>query len=336
MTFAHRELFWLLLLVPVTLVLASWFWQRRLRATRHWVAPGLWERLRFHYRPRRLAASIGLLTLAVAGTGFALTQPRWGESQELVERKGVDIVFVVDSSLSMSARDVKPSRLYVAKAIVRSLVRSLPGNRVAMVQAEGEGVVMSPLTVDSAVMDLLLDTTVAGSLPRPGTGLAHGLDLALGLFPPESEKHRVVVLLSDGEDHEGGVEERIERLRDAGVVVHALGVGTHRGGPMPVPGSRANELKRDREGNVIVTRLEEAPLRQLAERTGGLYVHVADAGENLADLVAAIGGMETRSFEGTVLATQEDRFQWPLSAAAVGLVLFLALAPIASPKGTRA
>lgn len=335
MTWGHRELFWLLLLVPLTLVAAAWFWRRRLAATRQWVAPGLWERLRFIYSPRRLAVSVTLLTLAVAGTGLALTQPRWGESQELVERKGVDIVFVVDSSLSMSAEDVTPSRLYVAKAIVRSLVRSLPGNRVAMVQAEGEGVVMSPLTVDSAVIDLLLDATVAGSLPRPGTGLAHGLDLALGLFPEESEKHRVLILLSDGEDHEGGIDERLAKLEEAGAVVHSLGVGTHRGGPMRLQDSGANELKRDQAGNVIITKLEEETLRRLAERTGGIYFNVTDAGADLSPLVRAIGSMETRSFEGSVLSTQEDRFQWPLGAAVVGLTAFLAMAPIGSRKGAR-
>jgi Ca-activated chloride channel family protein len=333
MTWGHRELLWLLLLTPLTVAAAAWFWRRRLQATRQWVAPGLWERLRFVYRPRRLAASVGLLGLAVAGTGLGLTQPRWGESLELVERKGVDIVFIVDSSLSMSAEDIKPSRLYVAKTMVRSLVRALPGNRVAMVQAEGEGVVMSPLTVDSAVIDLLLDTTLAGTLPRPGTGLAHGLDLALGLFPQESEKHRVVVLLSDGEDHEGGLEERVRRLEGAGVVVHSLGIGTHRGGPMPLAGAGANELKRDAQGEVVITRLEEAPLRRLAEGTGGLYLQVTDAGQNLSRLVETISSMERHSFEGSVLSTQEDRFQWPLGIAAAGLTAFLAVAPIGRKGG---
>jgi len=276
--------------------------------------------------------SLTLLSLAIAATALGLAQPRWGESIEQVERKGVDIVFVLDSSLSMSAQDVVPSRLYAAQALMRLLVRQLPGNRVALVQAEGEGVVMAPLTVDAAVMDLLLDTVGPGTLPRPGTGLAHALDLALELFPEESEKHRAIVLLSDGEDHEGGMEDEIRQLRQRGIVVHSLGVGTHRGGPMPLPGGQPGELKRDREGNVVVTRLEEEQLQQLTDATGGTYIHVSDAGADLAPILSAIDGMEARSFEGNLLTTLEERFQWPLALAAVTLIGFLSILPISSRK----
>ena len=110
-------------------------------------------------------------------------------------------------------RDVAPSRLFVAKALVRRMVRALPGNRVGLVQAEGTGVVLAPLTLDGGVLDLLLDTVEPGSLPTPGTELAPGLETALRLFGEESEKHRVLVVLSDGEDHGGGVNERIALLK---------------------------------------------------------------------------------------------------------------------------
>ena len=135
MTFAHRELLWLTALAPLVIVGAWWFWRRRIKATRIWASHGIWERLRFGYRPRRLAGVLTLLAVAVAATGLSLAHPRWGEVAERVEREGVDIVFVIDSSLSMSARDLTPSRMYVAQTLVRALVRQLPGHRVALVQA---------------------------------------------------------------------------------------------------------------------------------------------------------------------------------------------------------
>lgn len=332
MTFAYRELIWLTALAPVALGLALWFWRRRLIATRSWASSGLWQRLRFGYRPRRLVATLTLLAVAIAATGLGLAQPRWGEVTERVEREGVDVVFVLDSSLSMSATDLVPSRMFVAQALVRAAVQQLPGHRVALVQAEGEGVVMAPLTIDSAVIDLLLDTVAPGTLPTPGTGLAHALDLAVDLFPEESDKHRVVLLLSDGEDHEGGLEEIARTLRESGVVVHALGVGTLQGSPLPLPGGRENELKRDREGNVVVSKLEEQGLIELARATGGTYLRIADAGTDLAPVLSAIDRMETRAFEGDVLSTQEDRFQWPLAVAVVALALFLAIAPVPTSR----
>jgi Ca-activated chloride channel family protein len=212
--------------------------------------------------------------------------------------------------------------------MVRALVRELPGNRVALIQAEGEGVVMAPLTVDAAVLDLLLDTIAPGTLPTPGTGLAHALNLAIDLFPEESETHRVIVLLSDGEDHEGGLDDMADKLRQEGIVAHTLGIGTRRGGPMPEPGGAANELKRDRQGDVIVTKLEDAALRTMASTTGGLYLNITDAGADLSGLVRHIESMETRGFEGDVLTALEDRFQWPIALAVICLLMFLAISPI--------
>lgn len=333
MSFGRQELLWLLPLAPAAAALAAWFWRRRLIATRRWVSPGLWERLRFVYRPWRIAVSLALLLATVTGTTLALAQPRWGASRELVERQGVDIVFILDSSLSMSAGDVAPSRLYVAQALIRSLARRLPGNRVALVQFEGEGVVMAPLTIDSAVIDLLLDTVSPGTLPTPGTGLAHALGLASGLFPEESEKHRVVVLLSDGEDHEGGLDDALEGLAEAGVVVHVLGVGTLAGRPMPVAAGRPGELKRDASGEVVITRLGDETLRRVAEATGGVYRQITDAGADVGRILDAIEGMETRRFEASLMSSMEDRFQWPLGIAALTLAGFLGLAPIGGGSG---
>jgi Ca-activated chloride channel homolog len=356
MPFAEPHLLWLALLAPLAALAARRLWRRRLDAGAAWASRGLWDRLLDGYRPRRLAGSVALLAVAVLATGLALAQPRWGSVEREVERRGVDVVFLLDSSLSMNARDVQPSRLFAAQTLIRRLVREMPGNRVALVQAEGEGVVMTPLTLDGAVIDLLLDAVAPGTLSVPGTRLAGPLRQALELFDPGGRGHRVVVVLSDGEDHGGGLGPALEDVRREGVVVHAIGVGTPQGAPVPLlagapqragslqrNGSEQRDgssqqlqpqLKRDADGQVVISRLAEEVLEQAAGATGGVYVRATGAGADLAPVIGRIEAMATRRFASETLDTRAERFQWPLALAAAALLAHLAAGPFA-PRRRR-
>jgi len=325
-SFARPALLWLLLLAPAAGAAAAWLWRRRAAAESAWAARGLWHRLAPTASARRRSAAAALLALAVAGAALALTRPRWGVVERQVERRGVDVVFVVDASLSMAARDVQPSRLFVAKALVRDLVRRMPANRVALIAAEGEGEVLTPLTLDGAVVDLLLDALEPGSLPVPGTELAPALDAARELFAPSEEGHRAVVLLTDGEDHGGGFGAAVERLHAEGAVLHAIGVATPEGAPVPLPGRPEDgrgAVKLDSGGRPVISRLGESELARAAERGGGVYLRATSAAADTGAIVSAIQGLEKTTYEGSVLTTLEERFQWPLAAAALALVLHL-------------
>jgi len=334
MTFGAPILLWLALLAPAAAALSLWLWRRRFAADAAWATRGLWDRLLPGFSPRRTALSVLWLAVTVLGVSLALARPRWGAGEQKVERKGVDVVFLIDSSLSMGARDVPPSRLYVAKSLVRRMARAMPGNRVGLVQTEGDGVMLSPLTLDGAVLDLLLDTIDPGSMPTPGTELASGVETALRTFGQGSEKHRVLVVLSDGEDWGGGLDDETAKLKEAGVVAYTLGIGTVNGAPVPIPGS-PSETKRDGEGNVVITQLHPEVMAKLARATGGSYLQVASAAADPAPLLRKIDRMEKRTFESQSLSTLEERFQWPLGLAAVALVLHLGLGPFArNKKGT--
>jgi Ca-activated chloride channel family protein len=332
-SFAEPRLLWLALLAPAAAVLAVWLWRRRLAADAAWASRGLWDRLLAAYQPRRLTFSVAALAVAVLGTSLALARPRWGEGEQRVERKGVDVVYLIDSSLSMGARDVVPSRLAAAKVLVRRLSEAMPGNRMGLVQTEGTGVVLAPLTVDGAVIDLLLDTVEPGSMPTPGTELAPGIDAALKLFGEGRQKHRALVILSDGEDFGGGLSPAADRLKEEGVVVYAFGIGTLDGTAVPVPGSGQNKL--DENGKLVNSKLNEETLETLTRATGGLYQRVTSAGTDPAPVVARIESMEKRTLESDTVNTSEERFQWPASAAALALLLYLAVAPFA-PRAGRA
>lgn len=329
MIFAEPRLLWLAGLATLgAAAVAGWLWHRRLAADAAWASRALWDRLLPAYSPARLRVSVLCLAVAALGTSLALARPRWGASQEVVERKGVDVVFLVDSSLSMSAPDVPPSRLYVAKSLVRRMTRAMPGNRVGLVQTEGTGVPLAPLTLDGGVIDLLLDTIEPGSLPAPGTELASGLEASLRLFGAGSDKHRALVILSDGEDHGGGLDAEVARLRDEGVVVHAFGIGTPNGAPLPLPGAGGG-YKKDADGNVVISRLHEDVLEGMTRATGGSYTRVTSAALDPAPVVATIDAMEKRTLESQSVTSLEERFQWPLALAAAALFLHLGLGAFA-------
>jgi Ca-activated chloride channel family protein len=328
MTFAAPSLLWLVLLGPAAGAAALWLWRRRLAADAAWAARGLWKRLLPAFVPRRLTLSVVMLSLAVLGAAFALARPRWGSGEQKVERKGVDVVFLVDSSLSMGALDAPPSRLFVAKSLVRRMTRAMPGNRVGLVQTEGDSVALAPLTLDGGVIDLLLDAIDPGSLPTPGTELAPGVETALKLFGQGSEKHRVLVILSDGEDFGGGLEAEIAKLKDNGVMVYALGIGTPEGTTVPIPGV-PGEVKKDQDGNTVVSQLHEDTLEKLARATGGDYLRATSAAADPTPLVERIDRLEKRTIESESVSTLQERFQWPLALAALALLVYLGIAPFA-------
>jgi Ca-activated chloride channel family protein len=326
MSFGDPTLLWLALLAPVVAWAAFALWQTRLAADAAWASRSLWGRLLPDYVPNRLTLAVVTLAVAVLGVALALARPRWGEGEQKVERRGVDVIFLVDSSLSMGALDASPSRLFVAKSLVRRMVRQMPGNRVGLVQTEGDSLVLAPLTLDGGVLDLLLDAVDPGSLPTPGTELAPGVETALRLFGEGSEKHRVLVMVSDGEDFGGGLESEIARLKEEGVVVFAFGVGSPQGAPVPIPGGNG-ELKKDAEGNVVVSKLNEGNLEKLARATGGSYLRATSAALDPTPVIRQIDRMEKRTIESQSLSTLAERFQWPLALAALALLAHLGFGP---------
>ncbi len=326
MSFAVPRLLWLALAGPLGALLAFWLLARRARSESAWVGRALESRLRVGGAPRTRWLIPLLVGVVLALVALALARPRWGVSEQTVERKGIDLVFVVDTSLSMAAADVAPSRFWLAQSLVRRLATDLPGHRVALVAAEGEGLVLAPLTVDVAVLDLLLDGLAPGSLPLPGTRLAPALERALALFPEGGEKHRALILLSDGEDHGSELDEAVEKLKEASVVVHTVAIGSASGAPIPLAGA-AGEFKRDRRGEVVVTKLHTETLAALSTATDGIHLVASGAAFDPSPIADAIDEMGGRPIEATTVNTLEERFQWPLALAALALFTTLALSP---------
>ncbi|MCB1056012.1 MAG: VWA domain-containing protein, partial [Acidobacteria bacterium] len=319
MSFAAPSYLPWLLLAPAALVLAALLRARWRRAAARWVDPVLWPRLMPHHRPARVVLGISALGLAVAGLVVALARPQAGAADEAVAVTGGDVVFALDSSLSMAAGDVAPSRFALAKLTLRRLLEELPDQRVALVQWEAEAQVLSPLTTDRGLVRVLADGIHPASLDRPGSDLGVALDTALDLLGDGGS----IVLLTDGEDHGGslgtGLDSRLAALTAAGVHVEAIGVGTPEGSRIVLDGGR---FKRDDRGQPVVTRLDQEALEALARRTGGLYLHLVRADQDLGVL---LGRLRMPAAGAGVGRQPVERFAWPLALAVAALAAHLLL-----------
>ena len=264
---------------------SAWLSARRVRRRREGlVAPALAEKAGLLSRDRWTPFAALLAIVATLGTGLALARPRWGLVTETVERRGADVVVLLDTSASMRATDVTPSRFVLARQAALSLAEKLPGDRLALVGCEGEAQVLVPLTLDTAAVALFLEALEPGIGALPGTSLAAGLATAAELMPPGTSAGRQVVVLSDGEDLEGGVDEAIAKAKSEGIVVHGVFVGVEgRGAPVPevdVAG-RPSGFK-TQEGAPVLSRPDPGLLRRclgqpLGRRVGDARGHIGHA-----------------------------------------------------------
>jgi Ca-activated chloride channel family protein len=325
MRFAEPAFLWALLAVPLLAALVLVAGSRRRRALAAF-AGGTSHVARFRGEvsiDRRAAKTIALLVAATAGI-VAAARPQWGHGTETITRKGIDLAIVLDTSKSMAAADVAPSRLARGVRAASSLLDRLEGDRIALVTFAGKPAIACPLTLDHEAVRLFLDAVDVESVSVPGTALASAIEEGIrSLGPPAAEgqeaKGRALVVISDGEDHEGGVEGAISAIKRSGVVVYAVGCGTDQGAPIPEGESGA--YKKDGQGRLVTTRLDEKPMRMLAVETGGKYFRAAAAEGEVEEIAKALAVMDA-SGSGTVLKTRwVERFQFPLAIALFALAL---------------
>lgn len=326
-----RILPWLWVLIPLAGLLL-FLVARRERRLRLILDDAASARLSPGRRRALVWAKNALWFLACAFVIIALARPRWGIRWQEAQGRGLDILVVLDTSDSMRATDVAPNRLQRAKWGISDLLRRLAGDRVGLVAFAGSSFLACPLTTDYAAFSMMLDDVQPGAIPRGGTSLAVALETALRSFEATGEADRAIVLVSDGEDHEGGLEKAAGALAQANVRVFAIGVGTVEGGPIPAFEGAAGTLLRDRAGNVVRTALREDALQKIAVATGGIYVRSA-ADDSGMERVFSLGISRLRreEKEAKLAKVYEERFPWFLGAA----VLLLSLEAALADRGRR-
>ena len=307
-------LVWLPLAIPLAWALFALL-RRRRAALAQLVDPALLGVLAPAWNPARAKSRLVLRVLALALLVLALARPQWGFRWEEVRRQGLDLVVALDTSRSMMASDIKPTRLQQAKWGIRDLLRNLRGDRVGLVPFAGSSILQCPLTIDYAAFAMTLDDVYSGIIPKGGTAIEQALRTALAAFPAESAADRVILLITDGEDHEGDPLALLPELKEKGIRVYTIGIGTLEGEMVPAGDGQGGYFK-DRQGQIVKTALKEDVLQKLALGTGGTYVRSAPGDTGLERVFnESIANLKRSEQENRTAKIYEERFVWPIAAA---------------------
>lgn len=270
--------------------------------------------------PRRSAARVRakavLWLLACALAIVALARPQWGVRWQQERRRGLEVMVVLDTSNSMRVADVRPDRMGLAKLGLGDLLTRLSGDSVGLVAFAGSSFLECPLTLDYGAFGMMLDDVRPGVIPRGGTDIGNALQTALESFGTGGGADRVVVLVSDGEDHAGGIDRAVAALREREVRVFTIGVGTTGGGVVPAAAGAGGAPIRDRSGNPVNSSLREDLLQSIASETGGLYVRATDDDFGLERIFSrGLADLRRDERESRLVLAREERFPWFLGAA---------------------
>jgi Ca-activated chloride channel family protein len=300
-----------------------WAFSARRRALMRFAAQPLAQRLTANVRPVARRWKAVLIVAVVLFTVLALAQPRWGFEWREVKSRGVDVFVLLDVSKSMFTEDVRPNRLTQAKYAVQDLLNNLKGDRVGLVAFAGTAFVQCPLTIDYEAFRLTLKDTEPGIIPRGGTAIGGAIRTALKGFEAGEGRDRAIVLITDGEQTEGDAVAAAEQAAKDGVKIFVIGVGTSEGELIPMrDGDKALAFAKDREGQVVKSRLDEETLKQIALLTGGMYVHSVPGDFGIETIYEkGIGQLQRKEFEARLQKRFFERFQWPLSVAVLLLTI---------------
>jgi Ca-activated chloride channel family protein len=323
MRFLAYEYFYLMLAVPLVVAFGVATIIRRRKAMRAVAEDSLFARLAPAASLEREVLKLVLIVVALILIIIALSRPQFGTHSTMVKRRGLDVVVALDISKSMLARDISSGmsgdRLKRAKMEVQGLIDRLDGDRIGLVGYAGVAFVQCPLTSDYAAAKLFLRAMNVGSIPVGGTNIEEALRVAREMFASArgGSRSKVVVLISDGEDHEGHYKQEVEHLRDLGVIVHTIGVGTQIG--ELIPGEDGKYLHN--EGKAVMTRLQENTLKSIADSTSGLYIHSAAGDLGFTSISEMLSRLQKSDYEARFETVFEEKFQ---VFAFVGLLFLIA------------
>lgn len=262
-----------------------------------------------------------LASVAIVFFIIALANPQLGRTYEKVQRKGIDLIIALDISKSMLAEDDKPNRLAKSKQFISKLIDKLAGDRVGLVIFAGNAYLQVPITSDYTATKTFLKTIDTELAPTQGTAIGEAIRLADKSFQSGQTKFKAVLVISDGENHEGDALKAAEDAAEKGMVIHTMGVGSKNGAPIPVYSRSGSDYKRDKEGSIVFSKLNEDMLNQVAATGNGKYFKLTHGTQEVNSVMKELASMEKQEFEEHEFTDYEDQFQWFLAIGLFFLVL---------------
>ena len=305
--FEEPAYLYLLLLLPLLAAFYLYSNYRKRKAIRKFGDPVLMAQLMPDVSKYRPDVKFWLLFTAIGLFAVLLARPQFGSKLEAVKRKGAEAMIALDISNSMLAQDVQPSRLEKAKRLISKLVDGMENDKVGMIVFAGDAFTQLPITSDYISAKMFLESISPSLISKQGTAIGAAINLAARSFTPQEGVGRAIVVITDGENHEGGAVEAAKEAAKKGIQVNVLGVGLPDGAPIPIEGS--NDVRRDREGNVIVTRMNEAMCQEIAKEGNGIYVRVDNSNSAQKAINQEINKMAKSDVESKVYTDYNEQFQ---------------------------
>jgi len=320
--FAHPEYLVALSVVPVFIILFIVMRFMKRKAWKQLGDPSLLSRLAPSVSKGKPVVKMILFCISYSLLVVGLANPQIGTKLEEVKREGVDVIIALDVSNSMKAQDIRPDRLERAKQAISRFIDKLENDRIGIIVFAGQAYVQLPITTDFNAAKLFLSTIDTDIIPTQGTAIGAAIDMAMQSFVGEDNKHKALVIITDGENHEDDAIEAAKKASEQGVVIHTIGMGSPDGAPIPVYHNGVQvDFMKDQDGNTVITKLDQTGLEKIAAEGKGIFVRASSSDDGLETIMKEIGKMDKKTFGTKQFSNYEDRFQYFIGAALFFLLL---------------
>ncbi len=311
--FAHVELLYLLIVIPLLVVFYVVAVGRKKKAIAEFGNPELLKPLMPLLSFKRGAWKFVMLLVALVFVILGVAGPQFGSKLQQVQKQGVELMVVLDVSNSMMAQDIKPSRLDKAKMAIARMVEKLSNDKVGMIVFAGDAYVQLPITTDYSSAKLFLSNITTDIVPVQGTAIGAAIDLAVKSFTPETETSKAIIIITDGENHQDDAVEAARRAREQGITIHTIGMGLEQGAPILEKG-KPGQFMKDGSGNIVVSKLDAETLGEIARAGNGLYIRASNTEVGLSTLLDEINSMQKSLLEEKVYSDYDEKYHYFLLA----------------------